>query len=85
MLLPIKYVCDTASPAEDEEIEQVCVEFMKVHEANRRSQKAGEFEAEKRAASSRPYLRTIAKIGFNFLRVHFPFSGLNLTLMTSND
>lgn len=76
LLRLITYVYDTANPAEEQEIEQMCADFLKGTRSEPTIPEGGEIEAEMRAALSLPYLRAIAKIGFHFLLAHFPFTGL---------
>lgn len=72
----ITYVYDTANPAEEQEIELVCGDFLKGTRSEPMIPEGGEIDAEMRAALSLPYLQAIAKIGFHFVLAHFPFTGL---------
>jgi hypothetical protein len=72
----ITYFYDTANPAEEQEIERVCAEFLKGTRSEPMFPEGGAVEGQMRAALSLPYLRAIAKIGFHFLLAHFPFTGL---------
>jgi hypothetical protein len=72
----ITYVYDTANPAEEQEIELVCADFLKGTRSEPMIPEGGNIEAEMRAAVSLPYLRAIAKIAFHFVLAHFPFTGL---------
>ena len=68
---------DASNPAEEQEIETVCADYLK---GTKRSEplipQAGDrVEAEMRAAISIPYLRAIAKIAFHYVLAHFPFTG----------
>jgi len=73
----ITYVYDHTFPAEEQEIEQVCVDFLRGTRGEPTIPEGGQnIEAEMRAAISLPYLRAIAKIGFHFVLAHFPFTGL---------
>jgi hypothetical protein len=76
LLRLITYFYDTANPAQEEEIENVCAEFLKGTRSEPMLPEGGEIEGQMRAALSLPYLRAIAKIGFHFLLAHFPFTGL---------
>lgn len=67
---------DTANPADEEEIERVCGDFLKGTRSEPTIPEGGEIQAEMRAVLSLPYLRAIAKIGFHFLLAHFLFTGL---------
>jgi hypothetical protein len=72
----ITYVWDTANPAEEQEIEAVCSDFLKGTRSAPMIPEGGNIEAVMRAAVSLPYLQAIAKIGFHFVLAHFPFAGL---------
>lgn len=73
----IATVYDAANPAEWQEIELVCSDFLKGTRSEPMIPEGGEnIEAEMRAAISVPYLRAIAKIAFHFVLAHFPFTGL---------
>jgi len=72
----ITYVYDTANPAEEQEIELVCSDFLNGKRSEPMIPEGGNIEAEMRAALSLPYLQAIAKIGFHFVLAHFPFTGL---------
>jgi hypothetical protein len=72
----ITYVYDTANPAEEQEIELLCCDFLKGVRGEPLVPEGGNIEAEMRAGISLPYLRAVAKIGFHFVLAHFPFTGL---------
>jgi hypothetical protein len=72
----ITYVYDTANPAEEQEIELVCCDFLKGIRGEPMVPEGGNIEAGMRAGISLPYLRAVAKIGFHFVLAHFPFTGL---------
>jgi hypothetical protein len=73
----ISYIYDNANPAEEQEIELLCQDFLKGKRSESIIPEGGDqIEAEMRAAVSIPYLRAIAKIAFHFVLAHFPFTGL---------
>ena len=72
-----------ANPAEEQEIELLCQDFLKGKRSEPIIPEGGEqIEAEMRAAVSIPYLRAIAKIAFHFVLAHFPFRDWNRNLTT---
>lgn len=73
----ITYFYDTGNPAEEQEIEQTCSDFLRGTRSEPQIvSEGGNVLAQMRAAISLPYLQAIAKIAFHFVLAHFPFSGL---------